>query len=435
MSRMVYLLNMTISGIKNLEKDIYIDFYGKQIDKRFNPEKYKIKAIYGENGTGKTAIISAVEIVKEFIINENYLRDFDNQALLKDLINKKTKTFVFRCEYVTLIESIFIFEYEVHFSFDENDEVYVSYESLKYKSNNSKCTQMTIFVCQNGDFVVLDANVNDRNRILDITKNLTSKQSVLSLLFKMVNSDYKVFIDRLIIVYATIFFLVIFTHFGDEDKHTKYYQNIRLNELKRNNLVNKSVVDELLQNISTNERRVAIDEFDHYLKNIKGLERFIKLFKPSLNSIVIDKREDNGYYICRILFDYIQYTVDFEFESTGIKHLVDIYSALKMASLGAVVFIDELDANINDVMLGKLVEYFVLYCNGQLCFTSHNTTPMIVLKRNNKSIDYLTTDNKIISWVKNGNYSPENRYRDGMIEGLPFNVDPSDFISVFEENI
>ena len=56
-----------------------------------------------------------------------------------------------------------------------------------------------------------------------------------------------------------------------------------------------------------------------------------------------------------------------------------------------------------------------------------------ILKDNNKAIDFLTNDNRIVTWVKNGHYSPENCYRNGMIEGIPFNIDASDFLGVFGE--
>ena len=54
MDNMIYLLNMTVSGIKSIKKEIRLDFYKKTIDKKFNPDKYRIKAIYGENGSGKS---------------------------------------------------------------------------------------------------------------------------------------------------------------------------------------------------------------------------------------------------------------------------------------------------------------------------------------------------------------------------------------------
>ena len=91
MEMMAYLLNMSVMGIKSIEKEIRLDFYGKNVNRGFNPEKYKIKGIYGENGSGKTALINAVNIVKEFVFDENYLRTLQSQALLRELINKKKK--------------------------------------------------------------------------------------------------------------------------------------------------------------------------------------------------------------------------------------------------------------------------------------------------------------------------------------------------------
>lgn len=50
MDNSLYLLSVSVSGIKSIEKLVSISFYKKGIDKNFNPEKYRVKAIYGENG-------------------------------------------------------------------------------------------------------------------------------------------------------------------------------------------------------------------------------------------------------------------------------------------------------------------------------------------------------------------------------------------------
>lgn len=431
MGRMLYLLSLNMSGIKCIEKDIRIDFYGKQINKRFDPKNSNIKVIYGENGVGKTAIISAVDIVKEFVINENYLRELRNQALLNEFINKKTRAFAFKCEFVSFIETLYIFEYEVRFSFNEEGDVYVSYESLKYKKNSSKNVQSTAFICENGELV--EINVEEKERIIDNTKNLLTKQSALYLIFKTIAQEKIKTKEELIYIYAIVFFLMLFVHFDIEDRHISFYQRKRFNELKRNQLPIDSLIEEIDHSIPTNEKRIAIKDYDKYSAKIIGLEKFIKLFKPALKKIDIDKSEDKEFYICKMIMDYGEYRIDSEFESTGIKHLIEMYDALKLASSGAIVFIDEIDANINDVMLNKMIEYFKVYSDGQLCITSHNTEPMNVLKDNNKAIDFLTSDNKIVSWVKNGHYSPEKCYRNGFIEGSPFNIDSTDFINVFEE--
>ena len=76
-------------------------------------------------------------------------------------------------------------------------------------------------------------------------------------------------------------------------------------------------------------------------------------------------------------------------------------------------------------------EYLMEYGEGQLCFTTHNVGPMDILKQRKKSIDFLSENHKIYSWKTNGNYSPSRLYRNGMIEGSPFNVDSIDFIGVF----
>ena len=94
------------------------------------------------------------------------------------------------------------------------------------------------------------------------------------------------------------------------------------------------------------------------------------------------------------------------------------------------MFIDELDSNINDVYLDKLIEYFVCYGKGQLCFTAHNLSPMTVLKSNRNAISFISSINTVHTWTSNGNYTPENAYRNGFIEDSPFNVDATDFLGI-----
>ena len=116
------------------------------------------------------------------------------------------------------------------------------------------------------------------------------------------------------------------------------------------------------------------------------------------------------------------------YESTGIKKLIQLFVYLREMVKGGIVFIDEFDSNLHDVYLCALLEYLG---EGQLCFTTHNVGPMDILKQYNKSIDFLSEDHKIYPWTKRGNYSPSKLYRNGMIEGNPFNIDSIDFIGVF----
>ena len=50
MNNMYYLLNITVSGIKCIEEEVRLDFYKKIVDKKFDPDKYRIKAIWPHGG-------------------------------------------------------------------------------------------------------------------------------------------------------------------------------------------------------------------------------------------------------------------------------------------------------------------------------------------------------------------------------------------------
>ena len=179
---------------------------------------------------------------------------------------------------------------------------------------------------------------------------------------------------------------------------------------------------------------IDVEDYDNYKNNIERLTNFIKVFKPNLTSIEIDKKINGDEYYCNKIFHYGDLAVDIEFESTGIKKLVRIYNALSACTNGRIVFIDEFDANLHDVYFAKLVEFMKVYAKGQLCFTTHNLEPIDVLKENSHSLDFLSSDSRIASWTKNGNKSPMKMYINGLIDYSPFNVHAIDFIeSLVEE--
>ena len=430
-----YMLNMDISGIKSIEKEIHIDFFSKTVDKNFSPTKFRIKGIYGENGVGKSAIITAIDVIKNFITQDNYLRDNQNTLLLKKLINQITRKFNFKCEFVTRDKNLLIYTYEVHFDIDDNDDIFVSYESLSYKTNSSKNKSVTLFTSSDGILTTLAAEDNIKSIVEDNTRNLLSKQSGLELIIgSCINANSeKQFL--LLLTNALLFFFFTITFFDREDIHEDYCKNINLKNIDKDSLAPEQYKAAIENLIMVTGKRIPIDSFEDYAKRIKRLEGFVRLFKPGLVSIDIDKKIDRNVYVCELIMNYGNYKVDREFESTGIKKIIDLFDAVYAASLGFIAFIDELDSNINDVYLCRLLEYFVFYGKGQLCFTSHNLDPMSVLKDNSKSIDFLTSDNTIVPWVKNGHYTPDNSYRNGMIAGMPFNIDSTDFISVFEGEI
>lgn len=439
MDNLVYLLNVRMSGIKSIKNEIRLDFYKKTVDKNFDPDKFRVKAIYGENGSGKTAIITGIKIFQDLMLSNQYLNESKNQRFLDEIINKETSRFTFGCEYITGEEESYIV-YDYNFELEKNNkgDYVIKHESLNLKNGNyPNNNYVNVFECDNGELININCNETVKNIIEKKTFNLLNKNPFMSLYIV----DYTSVIEKdkeFSYNIAVMLFLIalINVYINEEDKHDIHFlrKTIRESHEKSSEYIND--INEILDTISVysgfDDNSISKSEFDKYKESVKQLTKFIQIFKRELKSIDIDAKDDGDNYRCELIFNYGNYKVNKEFESTGIKKLVRLYSAFKAANNYGIAFVDEMDSNINDIYLCKLIEYFMYYGKGQLCFTMHNVDPMSLLKQNKNSIDFLSSDNKIVSWVSKGHASPENYYKNGMIENSPFNIDATDFIGIFE---
>lgn len=443
---MIYLLNMTVFGMKNLKKEIRLDFYKKTIDKKFDPDKYRIKAIYGENGSGKSAIITAVKIFQDLMINDNYFNESKTQIFLDEMINKSTRKFCFSCEFLVSADtSNIIYKYSIAISKNDKGLYEIQSEVLSTKSGNyANNNYNIIFETKNGELLFVNSSDEQKRELEKKSLNLLTSHSFVSIyitnakkhtsVVKEEKADSELLIHMLMCLTLAI---VIKVYLAEEDQHELYFLRKRLLESR---LENQALKEGLIEygefaNVfsNVNEKKVAKEHFDKYKNKVEQLTQFIKLFKPELVSIDIDAKENGDQYECVLNLNYGDYIINREFESTGIKKLIRLFDCFVSASTVGIVFVDEMDSNLNDVYLCKLIEYFMYYGKGQLCFTTHNLDPMTVLKENKNSIDFLSSDNHLVSWTARGNASPENCYKNGMIEDSPFNIDATDFIGILGE--
>lgn len=432
-----FLLHLRVNGIKNISKEIELNFYNKVITK-FNPESNNIKAIYGENGSGKTAIITAINIAKKIVLSPGYLQQTETQSLLREIINKVNNEFAIEFEFAHHDEDkLDVYRYCLTISKNTYGNYEISHEALdvikKYTRNKSFTN---IFTITDGRISYLDVDGANFEKIKETTMNRLKDMP-----FIMASLDISMHIQPLAI-YAIAFMLFFFSvqvYLEEEDRHEIYLVNkilaaVQKSDGKYDKKTMDWVIDKQVYYIDSKGRDiVARKDFPQYKKKVANLEKFLKVIKKDLNSIEIDKRDNGDTYKCELILNYGKYKVNREFESTGIKKLIRIYDVLANADEGGISFIDEMDSNLNDVYLCKMVEYFMNYGKGQLCFTTHNVDPMAILKRNKNSIDFLSTDNKVTSWKVTGNAAPDRYYRNGMIENSPFNIDAIDFIGMFGE--
>lgn len=444
----IYLVKYSVKGIKSLNELISLSFYKKTISKEINTQEYNIKGIYGMNGSGKTAIITSIDILKNLLTNSGYLNNPVAQKQLNETINKNSKELYIEAEYLyTYKDTILLFKYCIYLVKDSTDKFIISYEELSVKPAKSKVsTFTTIFKTSDGAMIDEFLNLDDMftKELSSKTANLLSMSSLSSVFFEkffasIINRN-NIPNNYLFTGLCTITLLGqrLQIHLEDTDTH-KNYLLFKYNELfieynlKSSNFM-KHFVDmynEPLNIILITDNYIHKDLYGLFEKKVEKLCKFIRIFKPELNKIEIEKKENRDSFVCDLIMNYGSYKIHAEFESTGIKKLIKLYSYINAMVQGDIVFIDEFDSNLHDVYLCALLEYLMEYAQGQLCFTTHNVGPMDVLKQNKKSIDFLSTDNTIYPWKTNGNYSPSKLYRNGMIEGSPFNVEAIDFIEVF----
>lgn len=443
----IYLVNYSVKGIKTLDQLVSLSFYKKIITREPDTQEYNIKGIYGMNGSGKSGIVTSVDILRNVLINPGYLNNPIVQENLDAIINKKTAELFIEADYIAQFKNtLMFFKYSLTLARDKMGKYVIAHEQLSSKKAISKNDSMdTIFEVKDGEIVSVWKGGNDgfSEILLKKTINLLANTSMCALFYEKILMSAENYRN---ILFSSLIALWLFgkklhVYLDRSDDHREYFIK---NSLKvAENLENRdSDIDTLLNHftemdgeqlnvISVAGNVVPKGIYDHFETMVGNLYEFLRIFKSDLQGIEIDKKEDRDNFICSLIMIYDSYRIQAEFESTGIKKLIKLFAYLREMAQGGIVFIDEFDSNLHDVYLCALLEYLMEYGEGQLCFTTHNVGPMDILKQHKKSIDFLSVDHKIYPWTTNGNYSPSKLYRNGMIEGSPFNVDSIDFIGVF----
>lgn len=448
----LYLINYSVKGIKTIDELVSMSFYKKTISKNVDTKEYNVKGIYGMNGSGKSAIITSIDILRKLLVEPGYLKNPIAQKDLDAIINKKTQELFIETDFIFGgSKELIFFRYCVTLSKDSIGKYVISYERLSTKNAFSKTDTMNmIFEIKNGEitFIIGDEEDEFSNLLKQKAINLLDLTSLCALFYEKFLSglleDKRKIGNFLSVCLCALFILgrKLYVYLDQSDDHREYILNTTMKyDSLNNNLDVNSLMDDFIKLdrdyfgiIFANDNYVPKELFDLFKKNVDKLYEFLHIFKSELCGIEIDKKENQNTFVCGLVMVYDSYKIHAEFESTGIKKLIKLYAYLKKMIEGEIVFIDEFDSNLHDVYLCALLEYLMEYGEGQLCFTTHNVGPMDVLKRNKKSIDFLSVDHKIYPWTTNGNYSPSKLYRNGMIEGSPFNVDSIDFIGVFDSS-
>ncbi len=443
-----YIIRFSVSGIKNINEMVSIDFYNNSIAKNkvININKRNIKAIYGVNGAGKSAYITGVDIYKSLVLKDNYLVQDNIINKLNTLINKNTKELILENIFCSTddnnkIKNILKHTLIVKPIKDELDQIkYILKEKLeKLIGNTINSEYIEIYSFTNDKLNISESGFKDS---LYIQSNYAKKLGdstlasyTLNILLNEIKEKMnrkKSLLEYLIDVYMNAFNTRVYL--DTSDIHEEYLladDNLDLKDLTSytvKTLTNTFII------VKKEEDIVNKNCYDIYVNQVENYAKFLKILKPDLKTIRIEKRIENDVYHCKKIYVYDNYEIDEEYESSGIKRISKLYNYISQAVKGQKVFIDELDANISGVFLDKLIEFIEENGKGQLIFTSHNVMSMNTLKKYSNSISTIGETLKVVNVVKNGHYSPVNLYYEGYIEDCPHNINSYDFFKTFKVN-
>lgn len=424
-----YLLEFRLKGIKNIEKEIAINFY-KQDIRKFNRDNYNVKGIFGRNGIGKTAIIKGIEILRNIVLDNDYL--ILKNSLLNEMINKKLKKCHLSTEFLVIDEEKrkHIFEHSIDLKL-ENGKIIITKEIINKKKLDRKEISRTLII-ENGEINKSKSNYfKNLDGIEKLSMNLLDRKSIVKLLVNDIVKGRKNRLEsekfEFIYLYVLYSKINVFTHL--EDSH---YKMVSVN-FENQNWLDKIYIDYINQ--EGKKRNILLktkEEINFLKKSLKRKEKFLKLFNPEIEKIEFEKKDfDEKYYEIEYIFCYKEYKINFEYESMGMKSLFRLFNVLDTVNNGGIVFVDEIDMSIHDLYLNRLIEFFAENGKGQFVFTAHNTSILDTLKKYKNSIDFVTEYQEIKPWIKNGNYSPRKQYLEGMLPNMPYNIEYYDFFEIF----
>lgn len=426
----VRLKSITLKNIKNVG-------YGKiEMPASGKVNESSILGIYGQNGSGKTAVIDALEFAQQVILGKKIDSNYSN--LIKSNANEATITLemsVFEemnsydAEYVLVLkrdpELGVVIKQETIYRKTETDARKINFITYKRMDKNS------IFTPDIHLDELLEDN-EDMRMDLIVAKRLAEKNNCSYIfgdasreLFTSIIEDHN---DNRYYEYARLIILlwhfIIADLFVISDVHSGMISTkvilpmaFRLEESTNMKAKGNFAVP------MTGPTELS-DENYKVLKQI--LEEINTVLYTIIPGMIIGTKDygpvlhDNGEQLYRFELISIRdggIPIPIRMESEGIIKIISILNALIHAysNPSICLAIDELDSGIFEYMLGELLDIFHQGAKGQMIFTSHNLRALEMLNVENV---VFSTANEKKRYVHMTNIRDTNNFRNAYIRAI-----------------
>ncbi|MCT4688048.1 AAA family ATPase [Vallitalea sp.] len=439
--------NIELKNYKSLV-DINVNF----TDSKKQPKKLVL--LYGENGGGKSNLVSAfstlIDMIKTLEVREfiasvveemNEEVNIERIKLLQKLRNNYRdletiiqQTHTCNSEENMVLKYSFNIDGKEGYYYIETDNDSIVKEELYYVINKNKGYHFQI----TKDKSILNPNIF-KNKIYneelyDKIEKFWGKHTFLSIInYELVEKNKSYVHERLSPRFLEVF---------------KFFSNFcfRVNEgttnIRIRSGIEYNVLDELLEGQISSTKEYLLKISERFLNQF-----FTQLYADIKNVYYVKKKdEENIKYDlwCKKLIGNKIRDIKFRNESTGTLQLLELIPLILASIGGNVAIIDEFDTGIHDLLVTNIVTALNDSIDGQLIMTTHNT----LLMENQipkDSLYFIVTDsdgNKEIPCLTDYERRtyPRNNIRDlylkGMYEGIPsmMDIDFEDILETMKDN-
>ena len=428
-NQLVRILKIELNNFKNI-KNGEIEFTSYKKENFFSKES-DIIGLYGQNGSGKTALIEALWILKHTILGETlpddskeYIYQGEEEAVMKVVFGLQLKE-----------EKYQIF-YEMAIKKQEDNKTLISREDLSYKKLEDEGWSY-----KRG---IISHNLEDKENILSPQQNynlLTSGNKEKKVDVKVAKELAKkeetsfIFSQEMLNIYKDV---EEFKEFTDIIIALQYYTRLNLFVIRnsRSGMINANIMIPLCFQVSDSNKieggdlvitlskptKVPESELITVTNVIDHLNVVLKEIIPDLKIKIKEYGEelnDKGNKVIKIelLAERKDITIPLRYESDGIKKIISILSAMiAMFNKPTICLaVDELDAGVFEYLLGEILEIIQNRAKGQLIFTSHNLRP---LEKLHKESLIFTTTNPENRYIRFSNVKTTNNLRNFYYRGI-----------------
>ena len=332
----------------------------------------KMAAIYGSNGAGKSNLVKALEFIRAFALNKDFIKNIELQKFFFLLKEDAMKEPIYLAIEFETQNKFYFYEIEISQKAIEKESLYETFPL----DGKMEC----IFERKKLN-VELAPNVKMETAIADATKRLLAKNPMSSLI--ALNDEFPIISDSRC-KFATKWFKSQLEIIG------VYSFLPTLIELLRDNKPMMEFARKLIYSLEVgiNDMNLTESDFDQWAKNhielVSSIPNDIEKVKSmSLNAnntpVLAINVEDGVRKVYQLMFDnvgkqgYVGH-LDTSSQSDGTLRALTLLPALYYATVqGKTVVIDEINCCLSPTMVKGIVEFFSKTENakGQLIFTTH----------------------------------------------------------------